>query len=208
MPRPGTAARRRAREGLPDVHPGKVSWVFGTKEIFFGNRKDQWMEAVELKKQTKFYDKMTRMYILKYGYNLGWNDDIEVDVSDPEDGSIREVARAARREELKRRRREEAEDLGQEIPADEEEEAHGEGAADDSSEDDEEEGRSEEEKEIAEAQNNYFKELRTVSTGILVVDIECLQCRICRKLGRGTGIGLKVCSRKTKHRSTSSSMWV
>jgi hypothetical protein len=77
---------------LINVAPGKPSWVFGTKLKFFSSCKDQWLEAVELKKVGDFYDAMTRLYILKCGYNLAWLADLEEDIKDPEDVDISEVA--------------------------------------------------------------------------------------------------------------------
>ncbi|KAJ7429451.1 hypothetical protein B0H11DRAFT_2265630 [Mycena galericulata] len=59
MPRIGTAARKRDREGLPPAKPGKVGWVHGTKIPFF--------EAVG------------QLYLEKYGYNTAWEDDLEED---------------------------------------------------------------------------------------------------------------------------------
>lgn len=86
MTRPGEGARRRARQGLPDVKPGKKSWVFGTKLQFFSSRKDAWLAATQNSdkvKAGKFYDKMAKLYIKKYGTEMGWFEDLEEDIDDP-----------------------------------------------------------------------------------------------------------------------------
>ncbi|KAJ7802391.1 hypothetical protein B0H13DRAFT_2389627 [Mycena leptocephala] len=79
MPRAGTAARRRAREGLPPVKPGKRGWVHGTKLLFFEGHKDAFMAATEIKETGDFYDKMSQLYLKKYGYNTDWDDDLDED---------------------------------------------------------------------------------------------------------------------------------
>ncbi|KAJ7026918.1 hypothetical protein C8F04DRAFT_1267515 [Mycena alexandri] len=77
MPRAGTAARKRAREGLPAVKPGKASWVFGTKAVFFSRHKDEFLAAVETKTQGTFYSKVAQLYLKKYGYHTEWDADLE-----------------------------------------------------------------------------------------------------------------------------------
>ncbi|KAJ7838422.1 hypothetical protein B0H13DRAFT_2367447 [Mycena leptocephala] len=77
MPRAGTAARRRAREGLPPVKPGKVGWVHGTKLVFFTAQKDEYLAAAEINKASSFYSMVAHLYLQKYGYNTPWDGDLE-----------------------------------------------------------------------------------------------------------------------------------
>ncbi|KAJ7076249.1 hypothetical protein B0H15DRAFT_805699 [Mycena belliarum] len=79
MPRKGARARKRAREGHPDVKPGKVGWVHGTKLRFFETDKDDYLAALEVKQAGAFYSRMARLYLGKYGYYLDWDDDLEDD---------------------------------------------------------------------------------------------------------------------------------
>jgi hypothetical protein len=78
MTRPGAAARKRLRAGEPDVKPRKVSWIHGSKQVFFAAFKDDFIKASELGKVLagKFYDEITHKYLEKYGYNLGYEDDL------------------------------------------------------------------------------------------------------------------------------------
>ncbi|KAJ7441212.1 hypothetical protein FB451DRAFT_1298918 [Mycena latifolia] len=64
MPRRGSAKRRRERAGLPDVKPGRVGWVHGTKLTFMHSFKDAYVKAAELN---------------KYGYHTSWGGDLEID---------------------------------------------------------------------------------------------------------------------------------
>ncbi|KAJ7829014.1 hypothetical protein B0H14DRAFT_3465977 [Mycena olivaceomarginata] len=79
MPRPGTAARRRAREGLPPANPGPVGWVRGTKVAFLEGYKDDFINAtVQGKvKAGKFYDDVANDYLKKYGYKTPWDGDLK-----------------------------------------------------------------------------------------------------------------------------------
>ncbi|KAJ7464941.1 hypothetical protein B0H11DRAFT_2240370 [Mycena galericulata] len=79
MPRRGTSARRRERQGLPPVKPGKVGWVHGSKLPFFEIYKDDFVAAAELKETGAFYDRISQLYLAKYGYNTGWDEDLEED---------------------------------------------------------------------------------------------------------------------------------
>lgn len=87
MPRKGTAARRRAREGLPPVKPGKIAWVHGTKLVFFEAHKDAFLAAAEIKEMGDFYSRVSQLYLNKYGYNTPWDEDLEEgqDVADDVD---------------------------------------------------------------------------------------------------------------------------
>ncbi|KAJ7797235.1 hypothetical protein B0H14DRAFT_3493968 [Mycena olivaceomarginata] len=90
MPRAGTAARRRERAGQPDVRPGKVSWVHGTKLPFFQAQKDDFLAAAEIHEQGAFYSRIAHLYLDKYGYNMGWDEDLEngQDVADDVDTTL------------------------------------------------------------------------------------------------------------------------
>ncbi|KAJ7899933.1 hypothetical protein B0H13DRAFT_2336692 [Mycena leptocephala] len=79
MPRAGTAARRRVREGLPPVKPGKRGWVHRTKLPFFEEHKDAYIAAAEIKETGDFYDRISQLYLKKYGYNTDWDEDLEED---------------------------------------------------------------------------------------------------------------------------------
>jgi hypothetical protein len=57
----------RKKPGDVPAKPGKLSWIWGTKEKFFEARKDAWLSAVEAHQVGMFYDKMTKLYIVKYG---------------------------------------------------------------------------------------------------------------------------------------------
>jgi hypothetical protein len=78
-------SRRRHRTGEPKEKPGKTSWVYGTKLKFFEARRDKWLAATDDSKTGAFYTRMARLYTLKYGYNLGDNEDLAVDIEDPPD---------------------------------------------------------------------------------------------------------------------------
>ncbi|KAJ7787819.1 hypothetical protein B0H14DRAFT_2628964 [Mycena olivaceomarginata] len=79
------SARKRVRK--TGRKPGKVSWVHGTKEVFFRTRAEDWQTAKRLsqEKVSKFYDDITNLYIQKYGYDMKDDEDLEEDVPDPTD---------------------------------------------------------------------------------------------------------------------------
>jgi hypothetical protein len=77
MGRAGTAARRRARQGLPPVKPGKVGWVHGTKLDFFKRMKSEYLAALEVKHVGGFYSAAAQKYLGTYGYNTPWEGDLE-----------------------------------------------------------------------------------------------------------------------------------
>ncbi|KAJ7799343.1 hypothetical protein B0H14DRAFT_2617076 [Mycena olivaceomarginata] len=52
---------------------------------FFESRKDDYETASEKKVAGSFYMKMSKLYIVKYGYELGDDEDFAVDVADPPD---------------------------------------------------------------------------------------------------------------------------
>ncbi|KAJ7021709.1 hypothetical protein C8F04DRAFT_1195180 [Mycena alexandri] len=70
MPRAGTAARRREREGLPPTKPGPRSWVFGSKLKLFTAHKDEYLAESEQKTTGSFY---------KRGWDMPWNKDTPLD---------------------------------------------------------------------------------------------------------------------------------
>ncbi|KAJ7078759.1 hypothetical protein C8R43DRAFT_1143352 [Mycena crocata] len=102
MPREGTAARRRAREGGPPAKPGKVGWVHGTKIPFFVAYVEEFLAAVELRETSAFYEKMGHLYIGTYGWNTDWADDLptgqtqasDIDPDEDVDSLLPEVAEA------------------------------------------------------------------------------------------------------------------
>jgi hypothetical protein len=81
----------RHKKGDEKQAPGKESWVHGTKLVFFEQRKGEYLQAAEKKSSGDkaapgiFYTKMAKLYLVKYGYNLGDDEDITVDVADPPD---------------------------------------------------------------------------------------------------------------------------
>ncbi|KAJ7033113.1 hypothetical protein C8F04DRAFT_1184373 [Mycena alexandri] len=85
MPRAGTAARRRAREGLPPTKPGPKGWVFGTKKVLFELHKNDFLAAAEGKSTGAFYRRVGHLYIEKYGWNLAWHKDIKNGGADGDD---------------------------------------------------------------------------------------------------------------------------
>lgn len=91
MTRPGENACRRACQGLSPLKRGKKSWVFGTKLKFFSSRKDTWVTASAGGKDKlgagKFYDKMAKLYMKKYG-EMDWMDDLEEDTEDTSEDDL------------------------------------------------------------------------------------------------------------------------
>ncbi|KAJ6502978.1 hypothetical protein DFH09DRAFT_1335742 [Mycena vulgaris] len=87
---PGKATKKRSRKAS-GVKPGKVSWIHGTKLKFFASRSDDW-HTVDLQGSValgRFLTKMANLYILKYGYELGDNEDLAEDVDDPVDADAK-----------------------------------------------------------------------------------------------------------------------
>ncbi|KAJ7184062.1 hypothetical protein C8R46DRAFT_1208293 [Mycena filopes] len=84
---PGKAARQSRSRKKPGVKPGKQSWVFGTKLVFFEARSQDWRDANALGNLglKAFYTKVTSLYFLKYGYDLKDNEDLDEDTEDPTD---------------------------------------------------------------------------------------------------------------------------
>ncbi|KAJ7702937.1 hypothetical protein B0H16DRAFT_1748003 [Mycena metata] len=83
--------RGRHRKGTEKAAPGKVSWVWGTKLVFFSKRKDQWLVEAEAGRAGAFYTKLMKLYVKKYGYQLADDEDLEVDIEDPPDSAADEV---------------------------------------------------------------------------------------------------------------------
>ncbi|KAJ7780680.1 hypothetical protein DFH07DRAFT_949908 [Mycena maculata] len=72
--------------------PGKESWVWGTKLRFFSRYKDTYLVACQHKKADErskltgaLYTKLAKLYVIKYGYDLADNKDLDVDTEDPPD---------------------------------------------------------------------------------------------------------------------------
>ncbi|KAJ7105094.1 hypothetical protein C8R43DRAFT_1140885 [Mycena crocata] len=76
MPRQGTAARKRARQGLAPVKPGVVGWVHGTKLPFFTGFKQEFLDASEIKETGAFYTRVAHLYIKTYGWHTDWKADL------------------------------------------------------------------------------------------------------------------------------------
>ncbi|KAJ7772153.1 hypothetical protein B0H14DRAFT_3164805 [Mycena olivaceomarginata] len=83
--------RPRHKKGEPKARPGKRSWVYGTKLKFFERRKEEWLRASEEKTVSKFYTKIGKLYLIKYGYHVGDDQDLAEDVEDPPDSAVDEV---------------------------------------------------------------------------------------------------------------------
>lgn len=81
------ARRSKKVKPLEDTKPGKQSWVFGTKLVFFEARHDEWQAAVHNSKPGAFYTKVTKLYLKKYG-DLPEDEDLEEDVEDPDEDSL------------------------------------------------------------------------------------------------------------------------
>ncbi|KAJ7350498.1 hypothetical protein DFH08DRAFT_806552 [Mycena albidolilacea] len=79
--------RGRHKKGLPKSRPGKHSWVHGTKLAFFARRKDDWLREVEANLVGAFYTKICKLYVIKYGYDMADDQDLAVDVEDPDDSA-------------------------------------------------------------------------------------------------------------------------
>ncbi|KAJ7306866.1 hypothetical protein DFH08DRAFT_975891 [Mycena albidolilacea] len=83
--------RPRHKKGTPKANPGKLSWVHGTKKLFFERRQEEWLREAEKKRAGAFYTKIAKLYLKKYGYHLGDNQDLAVDIADPPDSAADEV---------------------------------------------------------------------------------------------------------------------
>jgi hypothetical protein len=89
----------RRKSGDPPGKPGKVSWAWGTKLKFFDKRKTTWVTAHKGKMAGDFYTKLTKLYLVKYGYHLADEEDFEVDVADPPDWVANKVVNEVLTEE-------------------------------------------------------------------------------------------------------------
>ncbi|KAJ7029325.1 hypothetical protein C8F04DRAFT_1264987 [Mycena alexandri] len=81
----------RHKKGEQKAPPGRQSWVWGTKLVFFAKRKAQWLKQAEDGQAGTFYTKMMKLYIKKYGYQLADDEDFAMDVEDPPDEAADEV---------------------------------------------------------------------------------------------------------------------
>ncbi|KAJ7114742.1 hypothetical protein C8R44DRAFT_740117 [Mycena epipterygia] len=77
--------RRRHKTSDAPKKPGKPSWVYGTKLVFFERYKDAFMLASEAKTTGDLYTKLAKLYTLKYGFELQDDEDFESDIEDPPD---------------------------------------------------------------------------------------------------------------------------
>ncbi|KAJ7864437.1 hypothetical protein B0H14DRAFT_3603594 [Mycena olivaceomarginata] len=81
----------RHQKGAPKSHPGKQSWVWGTKFVFFSKRKEKWLREFKAKRSGVFYSKMAKLYIKKYRRHLTDDQDLEFDIPDPTNDAADEV---------------------------------------------------------------------------------------------------------------------
>ncbi|KAJ7024591.1 hypothetical protein C8F04DRAFT_1270131 [Mycena alexandri] len=79
--------RNRRKKGDAGLKPGKQSWIFGTKLVFFAARAQEWKDANANGNLGlgEFYTKMTNLYALKYGYEMADHEDLAEDKPDPTD---------------------------------------------------------------------------------------------------------------------------
>ncbi|KAJ7806241.1 hypothetical protein B0H14DRAFT_2610579 [Mycena olivaceomarginata] len=89
----------RHRKGEPKARPGKLSWIHGTKKVFFGRRKEEWLRESEAKRAGPFYTRMAKLYLKKYGYHLADDEDFAEDIEDPPDSAADEVVHEVMTEE-------------------------------------------------------------------------------------------------------------
>ncbi|KAJ7721224.1 hypothetical protein B0H14DRAFT_3625045 [Mycena olivaceomarginata] len=92
----------RHRKGEPKARPGKLSWIHGTKKVFFGRRKEEWLRESEAKRAGPFYTRMAKLYLKKYGYHLADDKDFAEDIEDPPDSAAGEVVHEVMTEEEQR----------------------------------------------------------------------------------------------------------
>ncbi|KAJ7302606.1 hypothetical protein DFH08DRAFT_977732 [Mycena albidolilacea] len=85
----------RHTKGTAKVCPGKPSWVYGTKRVFFEKPKDDWLRETEGGRASQFYIKMAKLYIKKYGRHLADDQDFAFDVVDLPDEAADEVIHEA-----------------------------------------------------------------------------------------------------------------
>ncbi|KAJ7803805.1 hypothetical protein B0H14DRAFT_3486977 [Mycena olivaceomarginata] len=83
----------------PKARPGKLSWIHGTKKVFFGRRKEEWLRESEAKRAGPFYTRMAKLYLKKYGYHLADDEDFAEDIEDPPDSAADEVVHEVMTEE-------------------------------------------------------------------------------------------------------------
>ncbi|KAJ7602792.1 hypothetical protein DFH06DRAFT_1351026 [Mycena polygramma] len=81
----------RHKKGDPKRPTGKLPWVWGTKLVFFENRKEEWLRESESNQTGTFLTKVSKLYVRKYGWHIADNQDLAVDVEDPPDSAADEV---------------------------------------------------------------------------------------------------------------------
>ncbi|KAJ7711945.1 hypothetical protein B0H14DRAFT_3524242 [Mycena olivaceomarginata] len=81
----------RHKKVLPKSRPGKLSWVHGTKLAFFARRKDDWLREVEANLVGAFYMKICKLYVIKYRYDMADDQDLAVNMEDPDNSVADEV---------------------------------------------------------------------------------------------------------------------
>ncbi|KAI0038811.1 hypothetical protein FA95DRAFT_1613084 [Auriscalpium vulgare] len=80
----------RASTGKPR---GRPSWAKGTKLTFLVNHMDDYRKVEgDKNKVAKFYGSLTKLFILKYGYDKAINGDLDEDVPDPDISLLEEVS--------------------------------------------------------------------------------------------------------------------
>ncbi|KAJ7759853.1 hypothetical protein B0H14DRAFT_3895775 [Mycena olivaceomarginata] len=87
--------RPRHQKGQPKAKPGKLSWLHGTKKVFFASRKEDWLREAEAGRSGPFYLKISKLYVKKYGLTMADDQDLEFDVADPPDSAMDKVVHEA-----------------------------------------------------------------------------------------------------------------
>lgn len=86
-----TKRRHKKGDGDGKLKPGKDSWVYGTKLKFFARYKDEYLRVAPLRKAGDLYTKLAKLFVIKYGYYMDDNEDLEDDIPDPPDSAADKV---------------------------------------------------------------------------------------------------------------------
>lgn len=69
---------------------GRQSWVTGTHLVFLKSRATEWQNACDRKESGEFYDRITKLWFKKYGWDFDHFTDLPQDTEDPDDETIEE----------------------------------------------------------------------------------------------------------------------
>lgn len=84
-----TQQARGKKHNTPNEHKrGPEEWARGSKLTFLDSRKSQWQEASDTSTVGKFYNRITILFLLKYGFELAFDEDLADDVPDPPNDAI------------------------------------------------------------------------------------------------------------------------